>query len=135
MMWARMQGAALRAILVAGGGGADQIGVMLEVCDQEQGAIKSRLLIMVEGRRARVQERRPVHKSEQAARPIRARVHFSIQEQLRKRNVMLFQGGLVFEAHRLLYHSTLGSGTRGRHSTLSRWRDAGYLEMCDYGLG
>jgi len=28
--------------------------------------------------------------------------------QLLHRNVLRFQGGLVFKAHRLLYHSTLG---------------------------
>ena len=27
---------------------------------------------------------------------------------LRRRNVQRFRGGLVFEAHRLVYHSTLG---------------------------
>ena len=32
----------------------------------------------------------------------------SIQEQLLHRNVQRFRGGLVFKAHRLLYHSTLG---------------------------
>ena len=35
-------------------------------------------------------------------------VHFSIQEQLLHRNVQRFRGGLVFKAHRRLYHSTLG---------------------------
>jgi len=29
-------------------------------------------------------------------------------DQLLYRNVQLLQGGLVFKAHRLLYHSTLG---------------------------
>jgi len=29
-------------------------------------------------------------------------------EDLLRRNVKRFRGGLVFEAHRLLYHSTLG---------------------------
>ena len=33
---------------------------------------------------------------------------FSIREQLLHRNVQRFRGGLVFKAHRLLYHSTLG---------------------------
>jgi hypothetical protein len=33
----------------------------------------------------------------------------SILEQLLHRIVKRFRGGLVFEAHRLLYHSTLGS--------------------------
>jgi len=33
---------------------------------------------------------------------------FSIQEQLLRRNVKRFQGGLVLKAHRLVYHSTLG---------------------------
>ena len=32
----------------------------------------------------------------------------TIQEQLPGRNVKRFRGGLVFEAHRLAYHSTLG---------------------------
>jgi len=31
------------------------------------------------------------------------------QEQLLIRNVKRFRGGLVFKAHRLFYHSTLGS--------------------------
>ena len=31
------------------------------------------------------------------------------REQLLSRNVKRFPGGLVFRAHRLLYHSTLGS--------------------------
>ena len=31
-----------------------------------------------------------------------------IEEQLLRRNVKRFRGGLVFKAHRLLYHSTLG---------------------------
>ena len=31
-----------------------------------------------------------------------------LQEQLLSRNVKRFRGGLVFKAHRLLYHSTLG---------------------------
>jgi hypothetical protein len=34
---------------------------------------------------------------------------FSIQEQQLRRNVKRFWRGLVFKAHRLLYHSTLGS--------------------------
>ena len=33
---------------------------------------------------------------------------FSISEQLLSRNVKRFRGGLVFKAHRLVYHSTLG---------------------------
>ena len=36
-------------------------------------------------------------------------VQLSIQEHLVDRVVNRFQGGLVFQAHRLLYHSTLGS--------------------------
>ena len=32
----------------------------------------------------------------------------TFEEQLLYRNVQRFQGGLVFKAHRLLYHSTLG---------------------------
>jgi len=34
-------------------------------------------------------------------------VHFSIQEQLLRINIKRFRGGLVFKAHRLVYHSTL----------------------------
>ena len=36
-------------------------------------------------------------------------VQFSISAQLLSKNVERFRGGLVFKAHRLLYHSTLGS--------------------------
>ena len=36
------------------------------------------------------------------------RYQFSIEEQLPRRNVKRFRGGLVFKAHRLLHHSTLG---------------------------
>ena len=36
-------------------------------------------------------------------------VQFSIQEQVLSINVERFRGGLVFKAHRLLYHSTPGS--------------------------
>ena len=35
-------------------------------------------------------------------------VLFSIEEQLLRRNVERFRGGIVCKAHRLLYHSTLG---------------------------
>jgi len=47
-----------------------------------------------------------------AAIPIWAlgrRCKFSIQEQLRSRQVERFRAGFVFKTHRLLYHSTLGS--------------------------
>ena len=37
------------------------------------------------------------------------KVQFSISEQLHYRIVQRFQGGLVFQADRLVYHSTLGS--------------------------
>ena len=46
-------------------------------------------------------------REQDGARPLD---HFSIQEQLIRRNVKRFRGGLVFKAHRLLYHSTLGLG-------------------------
>jgi len=36
------------------------------------------------------------------------REQFSISEQLLRRNVKRFRGGLVFKAHRLFYPSTLG---------------------------
>ena len=36
------------------------------------------------------------------------RVEVSIQEQLLRINVKRSRGGLAFQAHRLLYHSTLG---------------------------
>ena len=35
-------------------------------------------------------------------------VQFTIREQLLRSNEKQFQGGLVFKARRLLYHSTLG---------------------------
>ena len=35
-------------------------------------------------------------------------VQFSIKEQLLRRNAKRFPGGLVFKAHRLVYHSTVG---------------------------
>ena len=38
-----------------------------------------------------------------------ARLHLLVGEQLLSRNVERFRGGLVFQAHRLLNHSTLGS--------------------------
>jgi len=38
-------------------------------------------------------------------------VQFSIEIQPLGRNVQQFRGGLVFKAHRLLYHSTLGGST------------------------
>ena len=36
------------------------------------------------------------------------RIVHSISEQRIDRNAQRFQGGFIFEAHRLLYHSTLG---------------------------
>ena len=36
-------------------------------------------------------------------------MQFSIQEQLLRRNMKRFRGGLTFKAHRLVYHPTLGS--------------------------
>ena len=45
-------------------------------------------------------------------------IRFSIQEQLLDRNVQRFRGGLVFRAHRLLYHSTLGSCREENESSL-----------------
>jgi len=44
----------------------------------------------------------------EGARRLRLHGRFSIQEQLLRRNVKRFRGGLVFKAHRLVYHSTLG---------------------------
>ena len=35
--------------------------------------------------------------------------HVPMQGGDRRRNVKWFRGGLIFKAHRLLYHSTLGS--------------------------
>ena len=34
---------------------------------------------------------------------------FSLEERILRKIVKRFRGGLVFQAHRLLYHSTLGS--------------------------
>ena len=45
--------------------------------------------------------------------------HFSIYEQLLDRNVQRFRVGLVFKAHRLLYHSTLGLGVIKKKSRAS----------------
>ena len=47
-------------------------------------------------------ERRPV------GRELYRTVQFTIREQLLRSNEKQFQGGLVFKARRLLYHSTLG---------------------------
>ena len=51
----------------------------------------------------------------------------SILEQLFRRNVKGFRGGLVFKAHRLLYHSTLCSETiqnkKGRNRLSGAGRD------------
>jgi hypothetical protein len=33
----------------------------------------------------------------------------AVEEQLQARNMKWFRGGLVFQAHRLVFHSTLGS--------------------------
>ena len=48
-------------------------------------------------------------------------VQFSIQEQLPSRHVERFRGGLVFKAHRLLYHSTLGSRVIKKRKKRSIW--------------
>ena len=45
--------------------------------------------------------------SRRRARPLPSD-QFSIFEQLLRRNVQRFRGGLVLKAHRLFYHSTLG---------------------------
>ena len=51
-----------------------------------------------------------------------------IQEQLLRRVVKRFRGGLVFQAHRCLYHSTLGSGVikknlKRRHLLPRPWKE------------
>ena len=43
------------------------------------------------------------------------------------RNVERFRGGLVFKAHRLLYHSTLGSKVRKKREGLPRLVSRGEL--------
>ena len=43
-----------------------------------------------------------------AARAISNRVLGIVQEGLLRRHIQRFRGGLVFKAHRRLYHSTLG---------------------------
>ena len=55
-------------------------------------------------------------------------VQFSIKGQLLRRNVKLFRGGLVFKAHRLLHHSTLGS--RGMKEKKKNDRCHRCLECC-----
>ena len=52
-----------------------------------------------------------------------------IEEQVLSRNVERFRGGLVFQAHRLLYHS-LASHTEGENST----RNASYTFMDGAGM-
>ena len=41
-------------------------------------------------------------------RSARLELQWNVQEQLLRRNVKRFRGGLVFQGHSLLYHSTLG---------------------------
>jgi len=55
-----------------------------------------------------------------------------VSEQLLRRNVKRFRGGLVFEAHRLFYHSTLGL----RVTTKKKRDQAGLknLEHAHHGL-
>jgi len=45
----------------------------------------------------------------------------SIQEQLLYRNVQRFRGGLVFKAHRLVYHLTLGLRILKKKTTPGIW--------------
>jgi hypothetical protein len=45
---------------------------------------------------------------------------WSVEEQLLGRNVERFRGWLVFKAHRLLYHSTLGSRITKRNKSEKR---------------
>jgi hypothetical protein len=48
----------------------------------------------------------------------------SIQEQLLRRIVKRFRGGLVFKAHRLLFHSTLGPRVIKKKKTYGAVHDA-----------
>jgi hypothetical protein len=59
---------------------------------------------------------------------------FSIQEQLHRRNVKRFRGGLVFKAHRLVYHSALGSRVRksGREKMKVLSQFQCQLDVCSY---
>jgi len=45
----------------------------------------------------------------------------NIQSQLLRRNVKRFRGGLVFKAHRLVYHSTLGLRLIKKNKKTGRW--------------
>ena len=48
-------------------------------------------------------------------------VQFSIEEQLLSRNVERFSGGLVFKAHRLVNHSTLGPRVIKKKKNVTRY--------------
>ena len=48
---------------------------------------------------------------------------------LRGRNVKRFRGGLVFEAHRLVYHSTLGCGVQGVGCEVRRMRRSAFASV------
>ena len=49
-----------------------------------------------------------VHGQEGVLRELYRSVQFSVYAQLLRRKEKRFRGGLVFQAHRLVYHSTLG---------------------------
>jgi len=55
------------------------------------------------------ERRRPRDKERGRRKGRRDQRQVLIQHQLLHRNVKWFRGGLVFKAHRWLYHSTLGS--------------------------
>ena len=62
------------------------------------------------------------------------RVQFSIYQQLPRINVKRFRGGLVFKAHRLVYHSPLGwrvikkkKGDRAKHMLVDNGK---FLHNC-----
>ena len=58
-------------------------------------------------------------------RVLNLEMKLSIQEELLHRNVKRFRGGLVFKAHRLLYHSNLGSGVINKKKRRLFWTEPG----------
>ena len=61
-------------------------------------------------------------------------VQLPIQEQLLRRTVKRFQGGLVARAHILLYHSTLGSrGMREEKTNLGGEKSRGPHDLAQAG--
>ena len=59
---------------------------------------------------------------------MQVRYSFSVEEHLPRGNMKRFRGGLVFKAHRLLYHSTLGFRVKTKRKTCR------FVRVIDSGL-